>query len=107
MQAVSTLGSGSLSRVRVIHLAATNLYWFEVDSVGGRPSIKEGSGNANNQSSALPAWVLSAKPLFPAQTTGKRSDMESYCEDGPEETSVHQLAEDRLTKRAKHWQQRF
>ena len=115
MQAVRTLGTGSLSRVRVIHLAATNLYWFEVDSSKQQQSLhasREESELSATTDPTLPAWALSSKPLFPMELLGLK---ESATNKGVGKSTDRQCIEssetsetmERLSKKAKFWQQRY
>lgn len=125
MRAVRTLGSGTLSRVRVIHLAAQNLFWFEVNSAGPFPlSIKrETLGVSQMTQPSMPAWALGSKPLFPSKSLQqKAADLESedsqhIDQDAPLEgalshaglscQAIDSQALQSLSKKAKVWGQRY
>lgn len=110
MRAVSTLGSGILSCVRVIHLAAQNVFWFEVDS--DQPCLRRDLAAFNRpeprSKAAIPAWALSNKPLFP---TAQNSNQIEFNKDekGHKDGDIYDASEmvERLSKKAKHWQQRY
>ena len=111
MRAVSTLGSGMLSCVRVIHLAAQNLFWFEVDS--DSPSLQRDlaayASPEPRSKAAIPAWALSNKPLFPsAQMTDEGESRLAEDSDRNREPAdnTSDIAK-RLSRKAKHWQQRY
>ena len=111
MRAVSTLGSGMLSSVRVIHLAAQNLFWFEVDS--DNPSLHRDLATYASPEprlkAAIPTWALSNKPLFPLRQNAEEeesnlnNDSSKGCDHGSDLSEVAQ----RLSRKAKHWQQRY
>ena len=107
---MSTLGSGSLSSVRVIHLAAQNLYWFEVDS--DSPSLRGESAAyplaEPRSKTALPAWALSNKPLFPSALISRQSTPidDGWGKKGGDLREASEMA-DCLGQKAKHWQQRY
>ena len=111
MRAVTTLGSGILSSVRVIHLAAQNLFWFEVDS--DNPSLHGHSAvhaSPEPRSKAvLPAWALSNKPLFPLRQIADERDLRLVGDSNNDFDHASEASEvaQRLSRKAKHWQQRY
>lgn len=111
MRAVSIQGNGRLSRVRVIHLAAQNLFWFEVKSAAAH-STNETSKTAIASKRATPQWARTTKPLVPEEalrymaTKQQRDDAISEGSQAVDATT-NEGSTVGLSKKAKLWQERF